>query len=123
MVNVALRARRFPRTEASPRMSLIHSGGVEMRIVGPCSFLVLLLAGHLSLGADLVGSLKALREVGPQGAGQAAAAEAWLALSQADAEQLPEIIAALDVAGPLAINWIRAAADAVGERQLRSSTR
>jgi len=81
----------------------------------------ILLAGWAAaaLGADVAPLLKTLQGVGPQGAGHVEAARAWQQLAQADAAQLPEILAGLDGAGPLAANWIRTAVDAIAERQLR----
>lgn len=64
--------------------------------------------------------LKTLLEVGPKGAGNAQASQAWGQLARADAAQLPAMLAALDDAEPLAANWIRAAVDAVAERQVRA---
>jgi hypothetical protein len=63
--------------------------------------------------------LKTLQAVGSEGAGQKEAAEAWQRLAQADAAQLPTIIAGLDNAGPLAANWIATAVDAIADRQLQ----
>jgi hypothetical protein len=63
--------------------------------------------------------LKTLQAVAPEGAGQKEAAEAWQKLAQADADQLPAIIAGLDNAGSLAANWIATAVDAVADRQLQ----
>lgn len=63
--------------------------------------------------------VKTLQAVGPNGAGHREAAKAWEQLARADAAQLPEILAGLDRAGPLAANWIRTAVDAIAERQLQ----
>lgn len=63
--------------------------------------------------------LKTIRAVGPHAAGSLEAARAWKQLAQADVRQLPEILAGLDGAGPLAANWIRTAFEAVAERSLR----
>jgi hypothetical protein len=70
--------------------------------------------------AGIEDQLKALKEVGPEGAGNQSAQEAWRRLSAADAASLPTILAALDDAGPLAANWLRASVDAIAERQLRN---
>lgn len=72
---------------------------------------------------DLGASLQALRAVGPQAAGHREAAQAWRELARADATQLPAVLAGMDGAGPLAINWIAAAVDAIAERQLRRGGR
>ena len=60
--------------------------------------------------------LATLKRTAPGDGSQAAAAAAWRQLAQADAGQLPTILAALDDAGPLATNWIRTAAEAIVER-------
>lgn len=64
--------------------------------------------------------LKTLMAVGPKGAGNPQASQAWAQLARADAAQLPSMLAALDNAQPLAANWIRTAVDAVAERQVRA---
>jgi hypothetical protein len=64
--------------------------------------------------------LKSLQSVGPEGVGQKAAVEAWQKLSQADVAQLPEILAGLDGANPLAANWIRGAVDTIAECELEA---
>jgi hypothetical protein len=54
-----------------------------------------------------------LRAVGPEGHGNAAAAAAWQEVAEADATAVPTVLAAIDGAGPLAANWLRAAVDAI----------
>ena len=73
--------------------------------------------------ADLGPLLETLRAVGPEAAGSRQAAQAWEQLVQADAAQLPIVLAAMDGAGPLAANWIRTAVDAIAQRQLREGGR
>ena len=85
--------------------------------------LCVLLALWLAMAAqaravDLESHLEALRAVGPMGAGNREASEAWQQVVQADARQLPVVLAAMDDAGPLAVNWIRTAVDAIAERTL-----
>ena len=73
------------------------------------------------LGAvELDKPLEALRSVGPFGQGNRAAEQAWRELSKADAKELPEILAALDGASPLAANWIRSAVDTIAGRALQA---
>jgi hypothetical protein len=62
---------------------------------------------------DLKRPLEALRAVGPNGKGSKEAARAWRAVSQADIEQLPQLLAAMDGANSLARNWLRSAIDRV----------
>ena len=79
---------------------------------------VLVSAAGIS-AAGIEEQLKTLKGVGPEGAGNKTAQEAWQKLSAADATNLPTILAALDDAGPLAANWLRASVDTIAERQLR----
>ena len=72
----------------------------------------------ISPAAEVEPLLKALRAVGPEGAGHREAAEAWRQLSQVDAAELPTLLAALDGANPLAANWIRTAVDTIAQRQV-----
>lgn len=72
-----------------------------------------------AVAADLEPPLKQLLAVGPQGAGNRDAQQAWEQIARADASHLPTILAALDEAGPLAANWVRCAADAIAQREVR----
>lgn len=84
---------------------------------------ILVVAGGAKPDGNLQPKLKALRDVAAEGKGHRAATQAWAELTvEARAEQLPEILAALDGASPLAANWIRAAFDAVAERQLEQGS-
>src|SRR5438105_1546915 len=69
---------------------------------------------------ELETPLKTVQAVGPRGEGHMAAAQAWRELSQAEPEQLPTLLAALDTSTSLAANWIRRAVDAVAERQVQA---
>jgi len=68
--------------------------------------------------ADLPPLLKKLRAVGVEGQGHREAMQAWKQLSQADATQLPAILAGMKGAGKLADNWFRAVVETVAQRQL-----
>ncbi|MBI4602879.1 MAG: hypothetical protein HY721_13055 [Planctomycetes bacterium] len=61
----------------------------------------------------------AVRAVGPEGRGHPEAQAAVRELSALEPEALPELLAAMDGAGPVALNWLRGAADSVAERALR----
>ena len=63
--------------------------------------------------------VRTLLSVGPQGKGNAAAAAAWKEITAKGPEQLPELLAALDEAKPLAANWIRGAIDAIAGKAVR----
>jgi hypothetical protein len=67
--------------------------------------------------AELIAVMKT---VGREAQGNRAAQQAWRELAQADAGVLPDVLAALDAAEPLAANYIRSAIDAIAQRQLAS---
>ena len=67
---------------------------------------------------ELAPLLKAILAVGPEGRGHREAALAWRKLSAADGAALPDVLAALDEANPLAANWLRSAAETIADRQL-----
>ena len=87
------------------------------RLAAPVALLALV-AGA-SDAADVKEALRTLRAVGPEGDGNEAASAAWQELAQADVNQVPQLLAAIDGANPLAANWIRTAVDTVCERALR----
>jgi hypothetical protein len=72
-------------------------------------------AVEASSAADVKNAVGVIRAVGPDAKGSAAAAKAWQLLAAADAAQLPELLAAMDGANPLARNWLRSAIDQVLE--------
>ncbi len=78
-----------------------------------------MLAATRPVLAGVEEQLATLKAVGPEGAGNTAARNAWKSLSAADVSALPAILAALDDASPLAANWLRSSVDAIAERQLR----
>ncbi len=93
------------------------------RVLFSLAICVLGLPTLASAADDLQPLIQKLKSVGRLGAGNARASEAWRRLAAAPAEQLPTLLAALDDAGPLASNWIRAAVDAVAERRLQQGGR
>lgn len=72
------------------------------------------------LGAGLAEPINTIREVGPEGRGNAEASRAWKELAAAKAEALPELLAGMNGANALAQNWLTAAVEAVASRQLAS---
>ena len=62
---------------------------------------------------SLAEPLAAIRGVGREGGGNAAAAAAWRAIVAGDAGRIPAVLAAMDGANPLAANWLSAAVDAL----------
>jgi hypothetical protein len=65
-------------------------------------------------------SLAAIRSVGPEGRGNAEAKAAWQELAAGDVTNLVAILAAMDGANDLAVNWLRAAVDGITGRALGS---
>lgn len=79
-------------------------------------------SGATAQTTELTTYVESLRRVRPEGVGHREASYAWGQLvEQADAESLPTILAGMDGAGPLAENWLRAAVDAVAEKQVQKS--
>jgi hypothetical protein len=73
----------------------------------------------LSAAADDIGdALNAVTAVGPRGEGHDAATAAVRQLEQADASALTRILAAMDGANPLAVNWLRGAFESIADREL-----
>lgn len=62
-------------------------------------------------------ALEVIRAIGPEGAGNAKATEAWQAVSQASADQLTEVLAAMQDSEPLSCNYLRAAVDTIVQRE------
>jgi hypothetical protein len=68
--------------------------------------------------SSLEAPLQHILAVGREGSGNAAAAEAWQTLASASGDDLPQLIHALRDANPLAANYLRAAIDALVEREV-----
>lgn len=79
------------------------------------SFLLLALASQAA-AAPLADALAALRAVEKEGAGNEKATAAWQQLAAADPAALPEILAGMNGANPLAENWLRAAAGVLADK-------
>jgi hypothetical protein len=78
-----------------------------------------LLAGSLpACGFEAAPLLARIKAVGSEGAGNADAAKAWKELVQAGPDALPQILAGFDGTDATAANWLRAAVDAIAEREL-----
>jgi hypothetical protein len=72
--------------------------------------------------ADLAPFVTALRNVAPEGQGHREATYAWAQLTdKAGVDDLPVVLSAMDDAGPLAANWLRAAVDAIAERHVKKT--
>lgn len=90
---------------------------------------VLLLAVGAVLPAVAVGAevppavsdgLKAIKSVGPEGAGSEAAAKGWKAVVQGGVPALVPTLTAFDDATPLAANWLRSVVNAIVEGEQKA---
>ena len=82
-----------------------------------CILIGLALVCPATWAADLSVPLQSIKSVGKEGQGHAAAIAAVRVVEQADAAELPTILAAMDDANPLALNWLRSAYETVASRQ------
>lgn len=88
-------------------------------------FVLLALVGavwpSLALAADVpkpvLDGLKAMKAVGPEGAGNEDAAKGWKAVVAAGEAALVPTLTAFDDASPLAVNWLRSAVNAIVEKE------
>ena len=95
---------------ALPRPAIAWGTVLVLAVIG---------AARAEPAADsLSAALATLNQVGHNGSGNRAAKDAWSVVASSDAAQLPRLLAALDDAGPLPANYLRAAIDSVAERTL-----
>jgi hypothetical protein len=66
--------------------------------------------------SNLAANLEKVRAVSAKGEGHREATAAAKVLAQANVADLPQILAAMDGAGPVAINWLRGIAESVAQR-------
>jgi len=87
-------------------------------VVRPALALVLglIMLGATTSAADLAPALAKIRAVAPEGRGHSDAVSAAKVVAQAEAYELPLILAAMDGANPIATNWLRVAAEAVAQK-------
>ncbi len=83
---------------------MVLAGGVSLALAGP--------------PPDIAEPVRVLRAVGPEGQGNAAASAAWKKLAAGNASTLVPLLVAMDGANDYALNWLRAAVDAVAGREL-----
>ena len=69
---------------------------------------------------EIAGPLLAIRAVGPEGLGNAAATAAWKTLAASDASSLVAILEGMDGANDYALNWLRSAVDAIASRETQA---
>ena len=67
--------------------------------------------------ANLDGAIKALKSVGPEGRGNAAASQSWSAVAAAGGADLTTILGAMDGANDYALNWLQAAVETLVQRE------
>ncbi|HYF37841.1 MAG TPA: hypothetical protein VD994_21240 [Prosthecobacter sp.] len=72
-------------------------------------------------GADLQSAIAKVRSVDREGRGNEAASAAWQTIAQAEPNALPQVLAGMNGANPLAENWLRAAVSAIADRALASN--
>jgi hypothetical protein len=82
--------------------------------------LVVLAAPSVAGAVEVTTLLAPIKSVGKEGAGNVEARKAWRELIRLGPDALLPILAALDDADPTAANWLRAAVDAIAERQLQA---
>jgi hypothetical protein len=92
--------------------------GTTRRLVGP--LLLALAATPFAAAADPGPLLARLKAVGPEGEGNAEAGRAWRDLVALGPDALPAILTAFEGADDRAANWLRAAVDAVAEREVNA---
>jgi hypothetical protein len=93
-----------------------------MRWVRTLSALAIVGCASVALAetADVQADLAAIRRVDRLGKGHEQAAAAVTKLSQLGPDKLPELLAGMNGANPLATNWLRGVVDAVADRTVRS---
>lgn len=70
--------------------------------------------------ADLADSLRSIQALESEGRRNQEAAEAWKELTRERAEAIPRILEAFDGANPLAVNYLRSAAETIAQRELEN---
>ncbi len=73
-----------------------------------------------SLSPEIAEPITTLRAVGAEGRGNAEASAAWRKLAESNAGMLVPILEAMDGANDYALNWLRAAFDAISSREVRA---
>jgi len=80
---------------------------------------ILLALGTAQLSAEpWTEPLGTIKKVGPEGSGNAEAAEAWKELTSQGSAVIIPTLGAMENAGPLALNWMRTAVETVFDREL-----
>src|SRR5258706_11514156 len=79
---------------------------------------VLLAISHswAALSPEFADAVQTIRAVGPEGKGNVEASRAWRKLAATNPADIPALLAAMDGANDLAINWLRSAVDTIAGR-------
>lgn len=77
-------------------------------------------AMHAEVPGDLADPIATIRAVGPEGAGNQAAAAAFESISAADTTAIVPLLRAIEASNPLARNWLRSAVEVIVERELKA---
>lgn len=85
-----------------------------MKLAHLLPILLLPLAARAEVSSE---ALKVIKAVGPEGRGNEEASAAWKQLSTGKAESIPSLLAAMDGANDLALNWLRSAIDVIADRE------
>ncbi len=75
---------------------------------------------EIQAAKDVPDHIAAIRAVGKRAKGHAEAIAAWKHLSQLPADSLPQVLAGMDGANELAVNWFRSLADTITQRHLEA---
>ena len=73
--------------------------------------------------SEIAEAIHVIKAVGPEGRGNVQAAAAWKQLAASDAATLLTILEAMDGASDFALNWLRAAVDAIFSRELAAGAK
>jgi hypothetical protein len=92
----------------------------SLRFIGLVLVAIFPTPSILAAEPDVAASLAKIRAVGEKGEGNRPAQEAWQALAKLPASQLPEVLAGMDGANPIAANYVRALAESIAERELKA---
>jgi len=108
-----------------PVVHRLPESGLSMRAMNIkyCVLFLVALAGaataRSATPAKITEPLRAIRAVGPEGQGNAAASAAWKQLAAGNTDTLVPILTAMDGANDYALNWLRAAVDSIASREIR----
>ena len=80
-----------------------------------------LFAVNAGRAQDVQSLLARIKAVGKEGAGNVDASKAWKELVAQGPGVLPEVLAGMDGASPVAINWLRGAVEAIHDKALQKN--